>query len=315
MPVQAKTTKKTAFVFFPFSERAVRFAYSGLIVLLMLGITLFQGWENHRFKLRQAEGMKQAETLIEAGFYAEAQDILKKLPRPLPEKVQQMLFQVSLKKHDFVYASAMLKTEPFPHKKENALLLLSTLAEADRSQQAWKVLATELSDADANSRKQWAITLLEDVRETPIADQFQSGWYHDAFAILKDEEGCYLTDAEGEAIDAERYEEILPVESGFVARRRNLWVRLDSNGRFAGTATAPAKEKTLSPDAKYPLQPYQEGNLWGYAYHGEPVTKALYEKASSVSSHGTAYALSEGKTYRIRFRALREGISFNRIEP
>ena len=42
MPVQAKTTKKTAFVFFAFSERAVRLAYSGLIILLMLASPCFE---------------------------------------------------------------------------------------------------------------------------------------------------------------------------------------------------------------------------------------------------------------------------------
>lgn len=288
--------------------------YALLLFLCIGGVFLFHQQQTARDEKTRRHCREEAQMLAQAGFYGEAQKKLNAMPKPLFPEDEELLFQVALKKQDFRFAMDLLSRLPTKQESAFRLELITALQEAGKSALAWQVLCQMSFSKKEPEQKALAISLLQDVRETPTRAVFVSGWHHHKAAVMKDEEGFFLVNIQGEELSDARYESLVPVSEGFCARKKKVWITLDRDGNFVKTTVEPEEKDIIQADSSFLVMPTEEEGVQGYTFDGEEVIKPIYDCASPISANGTGYVETEGRCWQIRFRALRDGVSFNKIE-
>lgn len=288
-------------------------SYALLLFLCIGGVFLFRQQQTARDEKIRRHCREEAQMLAQAGFYGEAQKKLNAMPKPLFPEDEKLLFQVALKKQDFRYAMDLLSRLPTKQESTSRLELITALQEAGKSALAWQVLCETPFSKIESAENALVISLLQDVRETPTRAVFVSGWHHHKAAVMKDAEGYFLVNTQGEELSDARYDSLVPVSEGFCARKKEVWITLDKDGNFAKTTVTPEEKDIIQADSSFLLMPSGEDGVQGYTFDGEEVIKPIYDRASPISLNGIGYVETEGRCWQIRFRALRDGVSFNKI--
>lgn len=299
---------------FSFTPVTVCRTYALLLALLLCATILFRHIQEEHLAKRRQSYRAQAQMLADAGFYAEAQKELNRMPKPLLPEDAELLFQVSLKKQDFRFAANLLSSLPEKDLDVCRFTLIDALQKQGKSASAWNMLCQEPISGHQNQQQALAVSLLQDVQETPIQASFVGGWYHKKAAIMKDEDGFFLVGVQGEEIGDARYEALRPVAKGFSAKRKGVWIMLSTEGDFLHTASTPEEKDVIKTDDSFLLTLTADGGRQGYAYQGQEVIAPIYDRASPISVKGIGFAEMDGRSWQIRFRALRDGMAFNRIE-
>lgn len=288
--------------------------YAILLFLCIAGIFLFQKQQEAQSNRKRQYCREQAKMLVDAGLYGEAQKLINAMPKPLSSEDAHLLFQAAVKKQDFRSAKELLSLLPEAQIETSRLALIDALQKDGKSALAWEILCHSWSSSKTTQQKELAISLLQDVQEIPIHASFVCGWINDRVAVLKDDDGLFLVNAQGEEISNVRYESILPTEEGFSARRNNIWVSLNAEGEFVHTGKEPTNKEIIQAESSFLVLPTKDGGQQGYTFNGEEVIKPIYDRTSPISRNGVGYVETEGRFWQIRFRALRDGVSFNRID-
>lgn len=288
--------------------------YALLLLLFIGGVFLFRQQQTAREEKTRRHCREEAQMLVQAGFYGEAQKKLNAMPKPLFPEDEELLFQIALQKQDFRFAMDLLPNLSTKQEPASRLALITALQEAGKSVLAWKVLCETPFSKNESAEKALVISLLQDVRETPTRAVFVSGWHHHKAAIMRDEGGFFLVNTQGEERSDARYESLVPVSEGFCARKKEVWITLDVDGNFVKTTVEPEEKDIIEADPSFLLMPTEEEGVQGYSFDGEEVIKPIYDRASPISVNGIGYVETEGRCWQIRFRALHDGVSFNKIE-
>lgn len=288
--------------------------YALLLLLFIGGVFLFRQQQTAREEKTRQHCREEAQRLAQAGFYGEAQKKLNAMPKPLFPEDEELLFQIALQKQDFRFAMDLLPNLSTKQEPASRLALITALQEAGKSVLAWQVLCETPFSKNESAENALAISLLQDVRETPTRAVFVSGWHHHKAAIMRDEEGFFLVNTQGEERSDTHYEALVPVSEGFCARKKEVWITLDMDGNFVKTTVEPEEKDIIEADPSFLLMPTEEEGVQGYSFDGEEVIKPIYDRASPISVNGIGYVETEGRCWQIRFRALRDGVSFNKIE-
>lgn len=288
--------------------------YAILLFLCIAGIFLFQKQKEAQSDRKRQYCREQAKMLVDAGLYGEAQKLINAMPKPLSSEDAHLLFQVAVKKQDFRSAKELLSLLPEAQIETSRLALIDALQKDGKSALAWEILCHSWSSSKTTQQKELAISLLQDVQEIPIHASFVCGWINGRVAVLKDDDGLFLVNAQGEEISNVRYESILPTAEGFSAKRNNIWVSLNAEGEFAHTGKEPTKKEIIQAESSFLVLLTKDGEQQGYTFNGEEVIKPIYDRASPISRNGVGYVETEGRFWQIRFRALRDGVSFNKID-
>ncbi|WP_308540512.1 WG repeat-containing protein [uncultured Murdochiella sp.] len=288
--------------------------YAVLLFLCIAGIFLFQKQQEAQRNRKRQYCREQAKMLVDAGFYGEAQKQINAMPKPLSSEDVQLLFRAAVKKQDFRSARKLLSLLPEEQKETSCLTLIDALKKDGKSVLAWEIVCRSWSSLKTTQQKELAISLLQDVQEIPTHASFISGWINNRVAVLKDDDGLFLVNAQGEEISNVRYESILPTAEGFSARRNNIWVSLNIEGEFLHTVKEPTEKEIIQAESSFLVSPTKGDGQQGYTFSGEEVIKPIYDRASPISMNGVGYVETEGRFWQIRFRALRDGVSFNKID-
>lgn len=143
------------------------------------------------------------------------------------------------------------------------------------------------------------LDLLKKTRLLPIKEVYQKGWYDD-LAIVQDDKGFFFVDSSGFSIDSYRYDQIIPLASGFKAYVKEEVVFLDHQGHFSSLEWA--KDQKEERRAEAPS--FLERKKNNYYFKGNPLLEEDFDFVGPVHPKGVAFAKGKKGWVRIHFLAL-----------
>lgn len=288
--------------------------YLSLLILLTVFGFLFRSGEERKSLVALEEQRKTIDALLRAGFAQEAQRLSDQLPFPLKPEDAERRWTASLASLDFVATEGILKEQPTLQEEGHILQLVDALHHAGKHARAWHVLMEQKEKIRKDEAHRLAQSLLEETDSWPVSFSFVNGWVHEDMAVVQDEKGMTLLNGDGEVMKEVHYEEIVPVQAGFRARRGEIWVDLDKKGHFVSLSKPPKEKEEIAPSASHVLTLKEKQEGAGLTMGDEAIALPAMDQVTPVNHKGIAFFRRDGKWYQLRFDALRESRSFYRMK-
>lgn len=280
-----------------------------ILPFLFLSLMTLSSFSNYKAqnkeKLKIQSKGEEIQQLLDLGFEKEAMKEFNFMGEKNKKELSSLYFQTLIENRFMDQAERLLEEDPSLVKKpENLLKLAKAYEEKNLYSKALNLYIKYQKSLDPELYQKRMISLLQKKRSYPIKEKFIDGWFQD-LAILKNDEGYYFLAPNGQRVDHEIYDFIEPLDQGFYCARNGQTFLLDENRKLIKILdkeikTYPKKKK----DPEEIIKVYKKGNLYGYKFNDQPLTKASYNNASAVSSKGTAFVSLGKETYIIRFLAM-----------
>ncbi len=286
--------------------RGRRWAYPAILIVVTLCLTLVSFGQARARTQARARVEEELSILLGEGFYKEALSKIQGLKSEDRSFFSFHELTALVGMGNLNRAEAFLdRDRDFQQKGEGSQLIFQAWKGKQAYDRAYLFLKSHQADFSQEDYRGSLLDLLRKQRVFPCQSAFQTGWF-DGVSILRDKQGAYLVDGSGRGLNFDRYEEIRPIQGGFMAKRKDYWVRLDKRGRFGGLTDG--EEKILEKEKDFFFERRQSQGLWGFDYQGKSILPCEYERLSPLSSKGVAFGQKEGAWYRIVFPALSQGI-------
>lgn len=285
--------------------RGRRWAYPAILIVVTLCLTLVGFGQVRARTQARARVEEELSILLGEGFYKEALSKIQGLKSEDRSFFSFHELTALVGMGNLNRAENFLdRDRDFQQKGEGSQLIFQAWKEKQAYDRAYLFLKSHQADFPQEDYRGFILDLLRKQRVFPCQSAFQTGWF-DGVSILRDKQGAYLVDGSGQGLNFDRYEEIRPIQGGFMAKRKDYWVRLDKRGRFGGLTDG--EEKILEKEKDFFFERRQSQGLWGFDYQGKSILPCEYERLSPLSSKGVAFGQKEGAWYRIVFPALSQG--------
>lgn len=286
--------------------RGRRWAYPAILIVVTLCLSLVSFGQVRARTQARARVEEELSILLGEGFYKEALSKIQGLKSEDRSFFSFHELTALVGMGNLNRAENFLdKDRDFQQKGEGSQLIFQAWKEKQAYDRAYLFLKSHQADFPQEDYRGSILDLLRKQRVFPCQSAFQTGWF-DEVSILRDKQGAYLVDGSGQGLNFDRYEEIRPIQGGFMAKRKDYWVSLDKRGRFGGLTDG--EEKILEKEKDFFFERRQSQGLWGFDYQGKSILPCEYERLSPLSSKGVAFGQKEGAWYRIVFPALSQGI-------
>lgn len=281
-----------------------------LIFLFLMVLSTYGRCQNKKqdaVKLRMQE--KSIQELLDAGFEKEAMKAFDRMGEKTKRKLDSLYFRTLVSNLRLDQAERMFTDTPsLLNNPKNLVLLSHQYQERNLYPKALSLFCRYQKKIDPKTYQEELTSLLKKVRISSCQERFIDGWFQQK-AIGKSDKGFFLLDSDGNPIDYESYDLLLPWDQGFYCQRKGKMFLLNEKGRFVEFVQEQKieqkeKQKEKQKDKEGIVRVFREGNLFGYRFEDQTLIEPKYDFASPVSDHGTAYVFLGNEKWKIRFLAL-----------
>lgn len=288
-------------------KKSKRWAYPIVLFVLTLFLSLSSFRRFRSLAQSRARTEEELSILLDGGFYKEALSKLQSAESSDREAFALYEFKALLGMGNLARAQSFLdRSADLKKNKDVYPLFLDACLEHKSYDRAFLFLNNYREVLSHDLEDKYLIPLISEKRIFPSQAAYIGGWFN-GVAIVKDELGAYLVNSQGQGLNYDRYDEIRPIQDGFMGMRKKHWALLDVRGRFKGLAQEGKEGLAESEDFFFERRKVK--GLHGFFYKGREVLACDYEKLSPLSDRGLAYGLKEGKWYKITFTALESGLT------
>lgn len=216
-----------------------------VILLFSMILAWFYGQQvEKRQRLEEEDLQRQMQALVQAELYAEAIKSYERNQKARTPQSSQLYFESLLERGEPKKAYEVWLKEKALQQDDQALQALLTVAlDSPKPGLAMTIYQEQAKGMEVGERQDLLRLLFAKQQVRPVKGQLVFGWVRD-YACLQDAEGLYLVNAEGKAIDLNRYDQVKPVKEGFLALRQGSCLLLDPAGRFKKDQKVEAFDQT-----------------------------------------------------------------------
>lgn len=307
--------------------------YRGIIFLvpiLLLFVTLGSSYAQYKEYNNElsiiVDNEKEIQSLIDSNMYNEA---INRLRNPSfqveKQKRNAMLFDALLKDDQTNEAYAFLQNQDSEFQKDRIIQILEAyLAKGDSKKvvEIHESLAEAIVEDIKVNINPYIADALTKIQQKEI-DYFPVTDWNEDICLMYSKEGYFLVDSNGITL-TNNYEEVAVDERGYLfGKQNNYWI-FDFNGKYIGMARQNEfqdskiidykkgdsllhfnAEEDLANSLHSQIIKFESHGLIGYSFKDIEIIEPIYDQGTSVSSKGVAYIIFEGKSFMMRFLALR----------